>query len=169
MKKEKTWTKLTGDYPYPVVSALGISADGRVILLKRSQNVRSARGVWSIPSGLHEVGVGAEDMMKREFKEELGLEADKFSHVTTYENILPEEAPMAHWVIQIFVCRLHHIDRAVNLEPDKHEKMLITTFADFADMVMCDAVPWHATLRSALLRNMRTLRTHMLRFTEENR
>ncbi|MHA1617501.1 MAG: NUDIX hydrolase [Candidatus Njordarchaeales archaeon] len=60
-------------YPIPAVGAVAIS-NGKILLVKRG--VPPGRGFWSIPGGAIEVGERIEDAVKREFKEETGLECE---------------------------------------------------------------------------------------------
>jgi len=61
---------------YPEVPIVGIGAvivkDNKVLLIKRAGE--PGRGLWSIPGGLVELGEKIKDAVRREVKEETGLE-----------------------------------------------------------------------------------------------
>jgi ADP-ribose pyrophosphatase YjhB (NUDIX family) len=100
---------------------------GDFYLLHRSINVRSARNCWSLPSGLHEVGLSVQAQFAQEIREELNLEpiVEKFAHIGFYENIRPDgdDRPGWHWCIHVMAMRVISLDSFVNKEPDKHDEV----------------------------------------------
>ena len=111
--------------PYKTVSGFAVNAAGKFPILYRTAKVRSAANCWSLPSGLHEIGLLMEEQFANELEEELNLTAikDKISltpfgyQIGEYENILPEEG--WHWCINVMAVPI--LDgEFVNKEPDKH-------------------------------------------------
>lgn len=56
-------------YPIPTVGAL-VEREGRVLLVRTAK----WRGLWGVPGGKVEWGEGLEEALRREFREEVGLE-----------------------------------------------------------------------------------------------
>lgn len=128
------WNSFTEPRPYVTVSGIAIDGMGRFAMLHRSEKVRSARNCWSLPSGLHEVGLTLEQQFAQELKEEMGLEAfpNLSKVVGHYENIRPDgpDLPGWHWVIFVLVMRVKTLDTLVNSEPDKHDKIEVTHYLE---------------------------------------
>ena len=102
---------------------------GEIILLHRSGKVRSARNCWSLPSGLHEVGLSMRDQFAQEIREELNLVPipEKSHMIGLYENIRPDgvHVPGWHWVIAVMAMRVESFTPLLNKEPDKHDQIEI--------------------------------------------
>lgn len=114
--------------PRHVIQMIVMDAQDNILFLHRSDKVRSAKNVWSTPSGLHDIGETIEECGKRELYEEYGLEAlpQSFELVGQYENIAGDEnPPHYHWVVSIYIVYVKNVWEAVNKEPDKHDIMLI--------------------------------------------
>ncbi len=64
------------EYPEAPVPAVGavIIHQGKVLLVKRAKD--PARGYWSIPGGVIELGEKAREALKREVREECGIEIE---------------------------------------------------------------------------------------------
>ncbi|MCS7287211.1 MAG: NUDIX hydrolase [Anaerolineae bacterium] len=64
------------EYPETPIPAVGavIIHQGKVLLVKRSKE--PSRGYWSIPGGVIELGERAREAIKREVKEECGIEIE---------------------------------------------------------------------------------------------
>lgn len=119
------WYRFDDPRPYVTVSGFAVGPCGRFPILYRGDKVRSARNCWALPSGLHEVGLTAEQQFAAELREELNLELIPGSAVPvfTYENILPGEPGVGggwHWVIVVLAARVKTLATMVNKEPDKH-------------------------------------------------
>lgn len=122
-----SWNKFDEPRPYVTVSGLALDARGRMILLHRSEKVRSARNCWSLPSGLHEVGLTMAEQFGQELREELNLTPiiEKHAMIGMYENIRPDgdDRPGWHWVIGVMAMRVESLDSLTNKEPDKHDQV----------------------------------------------
>lgn len=130
------WNKFDDPRPYVTVSGLAMDSRGRHVLLHRSSKVRSARNCWSLPSGLHEVGLSMAEQFGQELREELNLEPIIQRHVFIglYENIRPDgpNSPGWHWVIAVMAMRVESLQPLVNKEPDKHDQIeIVSTHQDW--------------------------------------
>jgi mutator protein MutT len=79
----------------------GVILDGdRVLLVKRANE--PFQGWWSIPGGIVETGELLRDAVRREIREETGLEVEPLSIVEVFESIRPTH----HFVVVDFLCRV---------------------------------------------------------------
>jgi len=73
---------------YPRVGVGGVVIDrDRVLLVRRGRE--PLKGKWSIPGGLVEVGESLAGAVRREVKEETGLEVEPLETIGIFERILP--------------------------------------------------------------------------------
>jgi len=111
------------------IAVLVVDSKANILFLHRSDKVRSAKNVWSIPSGEHELGESIENCAYRELLEEYGLVGKTIKIVDQYENIAGDaEPPHYHWVVSIYLIGVDDVYKAVNKEPDKHDQMLIVNY-----------------------------------------
>lgn len=118
------WKATNEAVPRTAVQMLCINVTGNILMIHRSDKVRSVRNTWSFPSGLHDVGETLIESCSRELEEEFGLVAppDAFVQLGVYENINgdSEAAEAWHWVVNTFAV-LVDFTTLVNREPDKHD------------------------------------------------
>jgi len=123
--------------PRPQIAVQGFAFNkaGQFPILYRTDKVRSAKNCWSLPSGLHEVGLTYAQQFSNELEEELGLKTIKLAngepccyHLGSYENILPNEG--WHWCMQMLAVMIED-GPIVNKEPDKHDPILMITVKEF--------------------------------------
>lgn len=105
------------EYPqHPLVGVGGVVIDGGRALLIRRGGV-PARGEWSIPGGLLEVGETLERGVARELAEETGLEVRVVGLIEALERIFPAppgadgspgdpKRPQYHFVILDYLCEV---------------------------------------------------------------
>ncbi len=98
---------MSREFPHrPVLAVAGVVFHrGRVLLIRRGRE--PARGQWSIPGGVVRLGETLEEALRREIREETGVEAIPLGPVEVVERILPTEDGRIrfHYVIVDFVCR----------------------------------------------------------------
>jgi mutator protein MutT len=91
--------------PAPVVGVGGIVVRGdRALIVKRAHDPR--RGEWSIPGGAVELGERLTDAVRRELREETGLDVDVGAVVESFDRIHHDDDGRVryHFVIVDFVC-----------------------------------------------------------------
>ncbi len=152
------WNMFKEPRPYVTVSGFAVDVRGRIILIHRSEKVRSARNCWSLPSGLHEVGLSMQEQFAQELREELNLTpiVEKHSMIGLYENIRPDglTLPGWHWVIAVMAMRVESFDPMTNLEPDKHDQVEIVNVRQ--DWIA--GRTWAPKLREFLIPNLSMIR-----------
>ena len=79
------------EYPDAPVVAVGaiVLHEGKVLLVKRAQE--PAKGLWSIPGGVVELGETVREALKREVKEECGLEIEVGPVFEVVDSIVRDE------------------------------------------------------------------------------
>lgn len=132
--------------PRHVVQMFVVDDFGKLLMMHRSNNVHSARNVWSIPTGTHEIGETAKHTIERELMEEYGLQAGESKLIGQYENIAGDldhpNDPQYHWVLSLFAVRVDDVSKAINREPEKHDKM------EFVDIsILSDSTKFLATYK----------------------
>jgi 8-oxo-dGTP diphosphatase len=99
------------DRMYPSRPMVGVGAvvwdGGRVLLERRGQP--PAQGSWSLPGGLIEVGESAEDAVRREVREECGIEVTIGQMLGLFEPIQRESDGRVryHFVVIDFLAHYH--------------------------------------------------------------
>lgn len=77
---------------------------GEIFLAKRSGKVKNQSGWWSKPGGTVKYGEKVISAMKREVKEEQGIEIDIWGYLPHVDQMLKEENQ--HWVAFSFIANL---------------------------------------------------------------
>jgi mutator protein MutT len=97
----------SGEYPQkPLVGVGGVVIhDGRVVLIRRGNEPR--KGEWSIPGGKLELGETLAEGVRREVREETGLDVEVGELIEAFERVYRDEAGRVrfHFVILDFLCR----------------------------------------------------------------
>ena len=99
-------------YPeQPVVGVGGVVViDGRALLIRRGSE--PLKGEWSIPGGTLELGETLVEGVRRELREETGLDVKVLELIEVFERIFPErqggpdrtQRPQYHFVILDYLC-----------------------------------------------------------------
>lgn len=95
---------------YPTVPRVGVGGlitDGDRILVVKREN-EPGKGLWSIPGGLLEVGETVQEGVKREIREETGLDVEVVELLDVVDNITCDEVGRVcfHYVLVDFLCRV---------------------------------------------------------------
>src|SRR2546425_3579199 len=102
--------KLPDDRRYPKRPILGVGAiiieSDRVLLVERGRE--PLKGYWSLPGGVLEIGEKLVEGVRREAREETGLEIEPQSVVEIFERIMcdAEGAAEYHYVLVDYLCRV---------------------------------------------------------------
>lgn len=74
-------------YPIPTVAALVQGPSGRVLIVRTPK----WKGLWGVPGGKVEWGEPLEAALRREFREEVGLELTQIRFALLQESVLDEQ------------------------------------------------------------------------------
>ncbi len=135
--------------PRTAVQVFAIDYDQRLLLLHRGPNIRSARNVWSFPTGLHDIGERIHEAAARELMEEVGLQARRAELISVYENIAGDSDAIEqyHWVMLIVCCIVDDVRKAVNIESDKHDDMQYVDMYSLGKESFFNTYKFHDSLR----------------------
>jgi 8-oxo-dGTP diphosphatase len=95
---------------YPDAPVVGVGAvildQERVLLVRRGQE--PLKGQWSLPGGALELGETLEDGIRREVREETGLEVEPVRIVKVFDHISHDEDGRIryHYVLIDYLCRV---------------------------------------------------------------
>lgn len=90
---------------HPLVGVGGVVVRrGRVLLIRRGNE--PLKGAWSIPGGLLELGEELTEGVRRELKEETGLEVEPLEVLAVFDRIFRDGPRVRyHYVIVDYACR----------------------------------------------------------------
>lgn len=111
--------KIGVDYIGVSVGALVFNKRGEVFLNKRSQNARNEKGSWEAPGGAVHFGEKRVDALKREIKEEFGIDIKIVRVLQTEDEILPREKQ--HWVATTYITKIKGEQQPRIMEPHKSD------------------------------------------------
>lgn len=84
--------------------ALVFNNKKEVLLMKRGKNSKNEAGWWSQPGGTVDFGEKVVATVKREIKEELGIEVDVWAETLHVDHIIKKENQ--HWVALSFLAKV---------------------------------------------------------------
>ncbi|MFQ6134783.1 MAG: NUDIX domain-containing protein [Nitrososphaerales archaeon] len=88
-------------YPEPTVGALVVHESGEILLVRSYK----WRNLLSVPGGHIEVGERAEDAVRREVKEEVGLEVEPLELLLIQQAIYPKNFTLhRHFIFLDYLC-----------------------------------------------------------------
>jgi 8-oxo-dGTP diphosphatase len=101
------------------VAAIILDDDENVLINRRTDRTGHAPGLWSLPCGVVEEGESPEDALKREMKEELGVEVavEKLISRRTFDNRAD-----GRWVAYGYLCSIVQGIPGI-MEPQKSEEL----------------------------------------------
>lgn len=108
------------DYIGVGIGAVIFNKEGKIFLAKRGRKARNEAGKWECPGGALEFGESFENTLKREIKEEFGIDIEITDQLATFNHIIPKEKQ--HWVALAFICKIKKGIPKI-LEPEKCEEI----------------------------------------------
>lgn len=92
-------------HPFVGVGALIFDGGNNILLVERGGE--PLKGYWSIPGGVLETGEKLADAIRREVREETGLEVELLSIFEIFERIMPDPEGRTeyHYVLIDYLCR----------------------------------------------------------------
>ncbi len=104
LSKIKIGERVTQRFPEPTVGALILNSEGKIFLMK-SPKWRNGN-LWTFPGGHIEIGEDWETALKREVKEEVGLDIEVIKLLNIQQAIFPKDFwRKRHYIFLDFVCR----------------------------------------------------------------
>ncbi|MFB6245283.1 MAG: NUDIX domain-containing protein [Candidatus Nanohaloarchaea archaeon] len=101
------------EYPEPVTGALILNENDEIFLMKSPK----WENQWLVPGGHVEKGEKIEDCVKREVKEETGLEVSDVEFVTVLEGMPEKFERDTHFIFLNYSCRVEN--QEVELDQEK--------------------------------------------------
>ena len=134
------------DYIGIGVGAAIFNKDGQLLIARRGPKARNEQGKWEIPGGSVEFGETLKQALKREVKEELGIEIELVELLGIFDHIIHEEKQ--HWISPTYICKLTKGTPKI-VEPEK-----------------CDDIGWFS-LKDAKQLNLSLITKNDLMLLEE--
>jgi mutator protein MutT len=92
------------DYIGVGAGAIIVNEKGQVFMDCRGPESRNEKGLWEFPGGAVEYGEKIADALRREIREEFGIEIAVGELLDVIDHILPDEHQ--HWVSPTFICSI---------------------------------------------------------------
>lgn len=164
LNPDAAWKRFDEPKPYVSVSGFALDKHGFFPIMYRSDKCRSAKNCFSLPSGLHEIGLTLEQQFGIELYEELNLapKIDTCEVLGTYENI--STADGYHWVLTVMAIMVESLDSLLNKEPDKHPEIRKIHVSQLTDSYI-ESLQWGPNLKQALYANRDKLYKYLRQHT----
>lgn len=107
------------DYIGVSVGALIINGKGEIFLNKRSKHTRNEQGCWEAPGGAVDFWEKREDAIRREVKEEFGVDIKIITVLQTSDEILSNYNQ--HWVATTYIAKIKYGQNPKIMEPHKSD------------------------------------------------
>ncbi len=104
------------DYIGVGVGAIIVDNQGRLLLARRGTKAKNERGLWEFPGGSVELGETLAEALRREMREEFGIEITVGELLDVIDHILKEEGQ--HWVSPTYICTIASGEPYIR-EPEK--------------------------------------------------
>ncbi len=104
------------DYIGVGVGAAILNEQGQIFLTLRGEKAKNEQNKWELPGGTVEFGETIERALKREIKEEHGVDIKIITLLGICDHIIPNEKQ--HWVSPTYICRIVKGTPRI-LEPEK--------------------------------------------------
>ena len=113
----KTYNGMVKSFPEPVVGALIFNNSGEILLIQSHK----WKDRYVIPGGHVEIGESLEDAVRREIKEETGLDVYDIKFIC-YNECINDDAfwKKRHFIFMDFACRTKSEDVTLNEEGQRH-------------------------------------------------
>lgn len=98
------------------VGAIIVNDLGQLFLARRGAMAKNERGCWEFPGGSVEFGETLAEALKREMREEYGIEITVGELLDVADHILSEESQ--HWVSPTYICSIQSGELRI-VEPEK--------------------------------------------------
>ena len=113
-------------YLNPAAEVAGVIVDGqgRMVVLVRGKE--PGKGQWDLPGGFVDPGDTAEEALRREIREEIGLEVTALRYLGSWPNIYEYKGVRYRTVDLGFACDVTDAARARPMEPDITEILFLS-------------------------------------------
>ncbi len=111
------------DYIGVAVGAMIFNGKRELFLTKRGKKATNERGCWEVPGGKVNFGETLQEAIKREMKEEYGVDIEVTEQLPAADHLIPDEKQ--HWVPTTFLAKIKKGQKPKIMEPQK-----------------CDAIGW---------------------------
>lgn len=89
-----------------LVTAAVIMRDGKLLIAQRLPDSRFEPDKWEFPGGKVDFGEHPEESLRRELREELGIEVKVGPHYSTASHVYDQRGEVRHVVILFYICKI---------------------------------------------------------------
>ncbi|MEO6508953.1 MAG: NUDIX domain-containing protein [Patescibacteria group bacterium] len=109
------------DYIGVAVGAMIFNEKKQLFLMKRGRKAKNEKGTWEAPGGGVEFGESLIEAIRREMKEEFGVDIEIIEQLPAMDHFIMEEKQ--HWVPSTFICEFKNGQTPIIIEPEKAEEI----------------------------------------------
>lgn len=109
------------DYIGVSVGVILLNDTGDIFMAKRSNGASNERGCWEAPGGGVNFGETLESAIRREMREEYGIDMEIIKQFPAADHLIPAEKQ--HWVPTAFLAKILPGQIPKILEPDKCDEI----------------------------------------------